>query len=147
MARVEEMTNEEIKALLQKLDYGHLGCVRNNRPYVVPIHFAYEDPNIYIFTTEGMKTQILDENPEVCLQVEDVTDIKHWRSVIVNGRASRLVREDDRFFAMNFIEKVNPARVPALHEVWIGPKARKNMSAVYRIHLDFISGRKTVGKS
>jgi nitroimidazol reductase NimA-like FMN-containing flavoprotein (pyridoxamine 5'-phosphate oxidase superfamily) len=34
-----------------------------------------------------MKTKYMDGNPEVCLQVEEVRDFQHWRSVVVNGRA------------------------------------------------------------
>lgn len=144
MVKLEDMTAKEMRALLQRVGYGHLACARANRPYIVPIHYAYEEPNIYIFTTEGMKTQIIAENPEVCLQVEEVHDAKHWRSVIVNGRADRLTRNEDRAFAMIFITERNPALTPALHERWIGPWGRENISAIYRLHPDFMSGRKTV---
>ena len=144
MVKVEEMSRGEIRALLQKSDFGHLACARDNRPYVVPIHFVYDEPNIYILTTKGMKTEIIDDNPEVCLQVEEVTDTRHWQSVIITGRASQLTGDDNRFFARNFTKEINPARVPVLHEVWMGPKNRRNVSVIYRIHPDFISGRKTV---
>lgn len=144
MAKVEDMTNEEIKNLLRRLDFGHLACCRNNRPYIVPIHFVFENQNIYIFTTEGLKTQIIDENPEICLQVEDVKDYKHWQSVIVTGHAFRLSRDEDIAFTNTFIKNINLARPPMLHEVWIGPKERKNVSAIYRLSTDFMSGRKTV---
>jgi nitroimidazol reductase NimA-like FMN-containing flavoprotein (pyridoxamine 5'-phosphate oxidase superfamily) len=78
MLEVEEMTAGDSHHLLKELDYGHLGCARlDGRPYVVPIHYAYEEPDIYIFTTEGMKTEYLAANPEVCLQVEDVKDSAH----------------------------------------------------------------------
>jgi nitroimidazol reductase NimA-like FMN-containing flavoprotein (pyridoxamine 5'-phosphate oxidase superfamily) len=146
MAKVEEMTRDEMKTLLGKLDYGHLACARNNRPYIVPIHFAYEEPNIYLFTTKGMKTGIIDENPEVCLQVEEVLSLTHWQSVVISGRATRLTREEDRIFAMNFVKEINPAHVPVIHEVWVGPKNRENVSVIYRLHPDFMSGRKTVDK-
>ena len=65
MIEVEEMGAQEVHALLERADYGHLGCARDNRPYVMPIHYAYEDPDIYIFTTEGMKTEFIAANPEV----------------------------------------------------------------------------------
>ncbi len=41
--------------------------------------------------TRDIIALIIDANPEICLQVEDIHDPPHWRSVIVNGRADRLV--------------------------------------------------------
>src|SRR5438105_14681292 len=91
MLEIEEMTAQDSHLLLKELDYGHLGCTQHGgRPYVAPIHYAYDEPDIYIFTTEGMKTECIPANPEVCLQVEDVRDSAHWRSVIVNARAELL---------------------------------------------------------
>lgn len=87
MIQLEEMDDKDCKKLLERAGYGHLGLVRgDSRPYVVPIHYAYKEPH----TTEGKKTEILERNPEVCLQVEDVTDEKHWQSGIVTGDAVQL---------------------------------------------------------
>lgn len=144
MTKIEEMNEKEIKTFLTKTGYGHLACCQNNRPYIVPIHFIYEGRSIYLFTTDGLKTKIIDQNPDVCLQVEEVRDVKDWQSIIVTGRASRLLKDEDLAFTTNLIEDKNPARIPVLHEVWIGPKERENVSAIYRVSLDFMSGRKTV---
>ncbi|MEH2307587.1 pyridoxamine 5'-phosphate oxidase family protein [Nostoc sp.] len=48
---------------------GHLGFAIAGHPYIVPLRYYFEEPNIYIFTTVGMKTKYMDANPEVCLQV------------------------------------------------------------------------------
>ena len=55
MIEVQELGNKQIEELLKRVGYGHLGCARNNHPYVVPINYAYEDGLIYIYTTEGKK--------------------------------------------------------------------------------------------
>lgn len=144
MIKVEEMTSQESHLLLREIGYGHLGCARaDGRPYVVPIHYAYEEPDIYIFTTEGMKTEYLTANPEVCLQVEDVRDPAHWRSVVVNGRAERLTRPEDTEHAMQYVTRRNPTLTPAISELWIDSWGRANVVAIYRIHPDMVSGRKT----
>ena len=82
MVEVQEMNDDECKKLLVRVGYGHLGLVRGTHPYVVPVHYAYDEPHIYIYTTEGKKTEIIEANPEVCLQVENVNDENHWQSVI-----------------------------------------------------------------
>lgn len=144
MIKVEEMTSQESHLLLREIGYGHLGCAnRDGRPYVLPIHYAYEDPALYIFTTEGMKTEYLDVNPEVCLQVEDVRDATNWRSVVVNGRAERLTNPEATEHAMQFITQRNPTLTPAISELWIDSWGRANVAAIYRIHPHTLSGRKT----
>jgi hypothetical protein len=56
---------------------------------MMPMQYYLEDVDIYLFTTEDMKTHDIDANPEIFLQVEEIHDSAHWRSVIVNGRADR----------------------------------------------------------
>lgn len=63
---------------------------------------------VYFFTTEGMKTQFMNGNPQVCLQVEEITDISHWRSVMVIGRAERLTNPSEIERAAKQIEFSRP---------------------------------------
>jgi nitroimidazol reductase NimA-like FMN-containing flavoprotein (pyridoxamine 5'-phosphate oxidase superfamily) len=145
MLEIEEMTAQASHLLLKALDYGHLGCARaDGRPYVVPIHYAYDEPNIYIFTTDGMKTEYIAANPEVCLQVEDVQDSAHWRSVIVNGRAEALTKPEEKEHVMQLITKRNPTLTPALSRMWVDAWGRANVVTVYRIRPEIVSGRQTV---
>ena len=145
MLELEEMTAQDSHLLLKALDYGHLGCAREDgRPYVVPIHYAYDEPDIYIFTTEGMKTECIAANPEVCLQVEDVRDSAHWRSVIVNGRAEALTKPEEKEHVIQLITKRNPTLMPAISRMWVDAWGRANVVTVYRIHPEIISGRQTV---
>ncbi|HEV7375390.1 MAG TPA: pyridoxamine 5'-phosphate oxidase family protein [Pyrinomonadaceae bacterium] len=144
MIEVEEMASNEVHALLERADYGHLGCARDNRPYVMPIHYAYQDPDIYIFTTEGMKTEFIAANPEVCLQVEEVDSPINWKSVIATGKAERLTDKEEIEHAMQYITKANPTLTPALNKMWIDPWGRASTVMLYRIHPDMISGRKTL---
>ncbi len=146
MIEIEEMGVAEMNALLQRVGYAHMGCTRDNRPYVVPIHYAYEDPNIYIFTTEGMKTEFIEVNPEVCLQIEEVHDPSNWRSVIATGKAERITQQEDRERAMQFITERNPTLTPAINKMWVDVWGRANIVAIYRIRPHMMSGRKTLAE-
>ncbi|MEG4179130.1 pyridoxamine 5'-phosphate oxidase family protein [Microcoleus sp. S13_C3] len=95
------------------------------------MHYYLENSDIYLFTTEGMKTHELDANPEICLQVEEIREPLHWRSVIVNGRASRLQEDIDR--AMHSIKERNPTLSPAINRTWIDAQGRSEAIAIYRI--------------
>jgi len=145
MLDLEEMTAHDAHLLLKVLDYGHLGCARTDgRPYIVPIHYAYDEPYIYIFTTEGMKTEYIAANPQVCLQAEDVRDSKNWRSVIINGRAELLTKSEDKERAMQLITKRNPTLTPAISRMWVDAWGCANVVTIYRIHPEIISGRQTL---
>jgi hypothetical protein len=144
LAQIVEMGNQDNKDLLRRIGYGHLGCSLNGRPYVVPIHYAYDEPYIYFFTTEGKKTDIIRENREVCLQVEDVVDSKHWQSVIVTGEAELLTTEKEADRAMDLIKATNPTLSPAWSIRWMDQWIRKNVSVIYRITPSMITGRMTV---
>ena len=74
MLKVENMSSIESQALLLRVGYGHLGCARDNHPYVVPMHYAYDGADLYFFTTHGTKTEYIEANPDVCLQVEEVAN-------------------------------------------------------------------------
>ena len=144
MLKVEDMSPADMHALLQRQDFGHLGCSRDGRPYVVPMNYAYDGKELFFFTTEGMKTQFIDANPLVCLQVEEVTDRSHWRSVMVIGRAERLTASEDTQQAMQLIVERNPSLTPAISATQLDTWGRAVDIALYRITPEMIDGRKTV---
>lgn len=111
------------------------------------MNYYLEGSDIYLFTTEGMKTHDIDTNPEVCLQVEEIHDPLHWRSAIVNGRASRLTVQEDIDRAMHSIEERNPTLSPAINRTWIDARGRSEAIAIYRIEASEMSGRTTDGVS
>lgn len=143
MLEVTEMTREEMDSLLREAHYGHLGCVRDQRPYVVPMSYAYDDGAVYLFTTEGTKTEIMSANHEVCFQVEEVTDEMNWRSVMLSGRAERLSDTGEIERAMQLLTARNPGLAPAINETKIGQWTRPAHIAVYRIRAEALYGRKT----
>lgn len=144
MLNVQDMSPAEMHALLQRQSFGHIACARDNRPYVVPMHYAYDGKELYFFTTQGMKTQYIDANPQVCLQVEEVTDPSHWRSVMVTGRAEQITKNEEQQQAMKLITERNPALRPAISHTQIDTWGRAVDIALYRITPELIDGRKTV---
>ena len=144
MIEVKDMTSDEIEELLGRANYGHLGCASENHPYVLPIHFACDDRTIFVYTTEGKKSEMIDANPEICLQVEDVTDNENWASVIIIGDARRLESPVERESAYAAIAATNPTLTPALSFRWLDDWVRENkdIEVVYRIDRKTTTGRK-----
>jgi uncharacterized protein len=147
MLDIDEMSSKEIHELLQQVGYGHIGFIHEGKPCVMPMRYYLEDEDIYLFTTEGMKTHDIDASPEICLQVEEIGDPLHWRSVIVNGRADRLTEPQEIDRARQFITELNPTLSPAINRTWTDSWGRAAVSAIYRIHPSEMSGRTTDGVS
>ena len=147
MLDIDEMGQKEIHGFLQQVGYGHLGYLHEGKPYVMPMHYYFEDLDIYLFTTEGMKTHDIDANPEICLQVEEIQDPLHWRSVIVSGQAKRLTKQQDIDHAMQLIKEHNPTLSPAINRTWSDSWGRAEVIAIYRMHQGEMSGRTTDGVS
>ena len=87
---INEMTGKECSALLERASLGRLGCSCENKPYVVPINFAYEDGYLYAFSTFGQKVKWMRANPKVCVQMDEIQNQSEWGSVIVNGEYEEL---------------------------------------------------------
>ncbi len=143
MLDIDEMSSKEILELLQNVGYGHLGCIHEGKPYILPMQYYLKDSGIYLFTTEGMKTHDLDANPAVCLQVEDVQDLEHWQSAIVTGQAERLKEQQDIDQVMELVKARIPTLSPAINRTWVDAQGRAEVIALYRIQPTEMTGRMT----
>lgn len=144
MLKVEDMSQTEMRELLERQNFGHLGCARDGRPYVVPMNYAFDGEDLYFFTTQGMKTHFIESNPDVCMQVEEVGDSSHWRSVMVTGRAEKLSNTEDVQRAMQHILNRNPSLTPAISATSLDAWGRAVDIALYKITPEIVDGRKTV---
>lgn len=147
MLNIDEMSAKEIHELLHKVGYGHLGFIYEGKPSVIPMHYYLEGADIYLFTTEGMKTYGMNANPEICLQVEEVHGSLHWRSVMVKGRAERITDKAEIERIMQLIKDHNPTLSPAINHTWIDAWGRGDARNIYRISHYQMSGRMTDGIS
>jgi uncharacterized protein len=146
MIKVQAMANGKMLALLLRVGFGHLGCTRDNHPYVVPMHYAYDARDLYFFTTEGTKTDFISANSEICFQVEEITNPRLWRSVLVIGQAKRITKSEMMETALDLIFERNPTLTPALNNTKIGAWTRSNRVVVYRVTPSAIYGRESIGE-
>ena len=144
MIEVRELDNDEINALLKRMHYGHLACCRDSKPYVVPVNYAWDGRSIFVYTTEGKKTDIIAKNSNVCLQVEDVTNAHHWTSVVVDGIAEPIEPGEERGRALKLIMKVDPTLTPAVSVHWMDSWVKQNVEVIYKITPGLTSGRAAV---
>ena len=123
--------------MLSESSVGRLGCVIDDGPYVVPVSYVFENDSIYIHSLAGRKTRALASNPRACLQVDDIKDEFHWRSVIAFGRYEELTDEQERRWAVRRLL----ARFPQLTPVESVPVHDGQSSViVFRILVEEITG-------
>lgn len=87
---IGKMSQAQIKALLAQQLIARIGCSSKGKPYVVPVYFAYDDGIIYCQSREGLKLNMMRENPSVCLLIDDIGNLSNWRSAVVWGKFTEL---------------------------------------------------------
>lgn len=92
---IKELSELEIRQILQNEHYGHLGCCTHDaKPYVVPITYVYHNKKLYAYSRTGTKVTMMREQPSVCVQVENLLSSTSWESVQVWGRYRELSGEE-----------------------------------------------------
>ncbi len=143
---IHEMSEKECREVLTRGSIGRIGCSLDNQPYVVPIHFAYEQDYVYVLSTLGQKIKWMRKNPKVCLQVDEITSPSQWASVVANGTYEELVEpqfSDERAHARTLLQKQHQWWLNALGE----RQTRSNDALIeplfFRIRTDSMSGLRT----
>lgn len=144
MIEVRDMSNADVKSILERVGFGHLGMAQGDDPYVVPIHYFFDDPVIYIYTTEGLKWEIIQDNPKICLNVDEIVDNTDWKSVVVRGDAYRLTDADEIASAREKLLTVNPTLTPAVSVRWMDHWVRENIEVILKITPRSMTGRRSV---
>ena len=97
------LSEDAIEDLLHQQFIGRIGCNYNDVTYVVPIGYAYDGKYVYAHAEEGMKINMMRENPHVCFEVDTIENIGNWKSVIGWGDYEELADEMERAFAINIL--------------------------------------------
>jgi nitroimidazol reductase NimA-like FMN-containing flavoprotein (pyridoxamine 5'-phosphate oxidase superfamily) len=85
-----ELNKTQIDNVLTSQVIGRLACTDGSQPYIVPVTYTYNGKYIYGQTNEGTKLEILRKNPNVCFEVDTMTDMRNWQSVVVTGKFEEL---------------------------------------------------------
>ena len=137
-----ELNKKEIKDLLEKQAIGRLGCHAQDETYIVPVNYVYRDEFIYAHSGYGKKIEMMRQNPKVCFQVDQISDIFSWKSVILWGTYEELFGEERQQAMQGLIQKVMAQRTKASQEPShaISAEHQDNL-IVYRIRITYGSGR------
>jgi uncharacterized protein len=85
-----ELNKTQINNVLTSQVIGRLACTDGSQPYIVPVTYTYDGKYIYGQTNEGKKLEMLRKNPNVCFEVDMMTDMRNWQCVVVTGKFEEL---------------------------------------------------------
>jgi hypothetical protein len=142
-----ELNETQINNLLSSQVVGRLGCSRGKQAYIVPVTFAYDGIYIYGQTTEGTKLEILRKNPKVCFEVDTMTDMKNWQSVMIEGKFEELKSKEAEQAREILYNRIFPLSTSSTIHTYghqqngkIDDNA-KIKDVMYRIRIKKVSGR------
>jgi hypothetical protein len=133
---LKRFTEEEARSLLNDSCLGHLGCITEKGPYIVPINYIFHEGNIYVHSLKGAKIEALRQNPKVCLQVDCLETEYKWRSAIAFGKYEELTNPDERYWFMRRILVRFPHLTPVES---IASADDQDKIVIFRIRIESLS--------
>lgn len=133
---VKQMGEREAREMLGNEVLGRLGCNVEGAPYVLPINYVYEDGVAWVHSLPGLKIDAMRRNPRVCLQIDEIRDAYHWRSVIAWGKFEEVTDEQMKEQALVKLFQ----RLPHLTPVESRMAKTSYQSIVFRIKFDKVTG-------
>jgi len=128
----------EITSTLRKNTIGRIGVSAEGRTYVVPITYVYDGDSVYGHSMLGQKIRMMRRNPAVCFEIDEITDMANWRSVIAQGTYEELSGD----VAVAAAKLIRARLAPLTKSETAGPSGRRGRAHVsYRIRLRERSGR------
>ena len=104
---MKDMTDKEIRALIEEWTWGTLIAVEGDKPYAIENTYASNGKYIYCGSMPGGRmARYIKKNPNVVYKICNAEkDYREWKAVIVEGRAERLTKKEDMLYAMRLIAK------------------------------------------
>lgn len=142
-----ELNEQEIRNILTSQVLGRIACCLEGQPYIVPVTFTYDGEYIIGQSLEGRKLEILRQNPRLCFEVDVMTDMRNWKSVLVNGLFEELEGEEAQKAREILFGKVLTLMTSStVHRHEHDPEGaeiinNRKKPVMYRIKINSISGR------
>lgn len=142
-----KLNPEQMDYLLRSQVVGRIGCYAHGHVYLVPITYLYDGQQIYCHTIEGLKVQMMRQNPLICFEVDAIQTMVNWQSVIIQGRYEELSGEESQEARLLLLNRLTPflisetslpADTPQIHQAL---KNRPHAQVTFRIKILEKTGR------
>ncbi|MEY4409531.1 MAG: hypothetical protein RLZ99_4 [Actinomycetota bacterium] len=155
--RISYKASHQVSDLYSVLDsnlVAHVALVQDGKPLVIPMAYGRVDDVIYLHGSSGSRLmRLLENEPDVCVSITELTALKvarstfnsgmHYRSVVIFGRAS-LVSDENKDEALNALsDAMIPGRVA---EVRASTKKELAATVIVSLPLDECSVKISVNE-
>ena len=141
---IHELTRQASLDVLASTHLGRLACAQSMQPYIVPIHFAYQNNCLYCFSTPGQKIDWMRANPLVCVEADQMRR-EQWTTVVVFGRYEELSdtaeTRSERALALRLLQQTAAWWEPRTVKTTQGGTPPALDSIFFRINIAQITGR------
>ncbi|MEM9832065.1 MAG: pyridoxamine 5'-phosphate oxidase family protein [Bacteroidota bacterium] len=141
------LTDFQIETLLTSQVVGRLGCGQGEALYIVPILFAFDRPYIYSHAREGTKVTLMRQQPQVCLEVDQIDNLANWRSVILWGKFEELTNSAAEEGLQILKNRLYPLQTGVYSQSILDLRAQdvsrveRRAEVIYRVKIERQSGR------
>jgi len=135
---MKTLSDKEARELLQHTGVARLGCIVNGGPYIVPINCHLQDDCLYSHSLPGLKISGLRENPQACVQVDDIESDLRWRSAIAFGKFEEITKPQERAYVLNELLRRFPMLTPVESAIAVDGGAPEVI--VFRIRIERVTG-------
>jgi nitroimidazol reductase NimA-like FMN-containing flavoprotein (pyridoxamine 5'-phosphate oxidase superfamily) len=131
MGVIHHLDADGIESLLASSIVGRIACNQSgDRPYLVPLAYAYDGESIYAVSGPGRKLDLMQADPRISFEVDRVDRSDCWQSVVVEGEFEEVSDADEIQMAVALIEGATGV-----------PVIMGTHSVVFRLRLTSKSGR------
>jgi nitroimidazol reductase NimA-like FMN-containing flavoprotein (pyridoxamine 5'-phosphate oxidase superfamily) len=137
---IRNLTAEECQSLLARHHVGRLAYAYKQRVDIEPLHYVADGEWIYLRTARGTKVSMLERQPWVALEVDEIRDIFDWESVVVHGSVQVLDPSDGPDAQARWHHAVQMFRTLVPTAFAEGdPTPQRDM--MLRVHMSHVEGR------
>jgi nitroimidazol reductase NimA-like FMN-containing flavoprotein (pyridoxamine 5'-phosphate oxidase superfamily) len=95
MPHIRSLTRADACELLASHHVGRVAYSLHDRVDIEPVHYVFHADSLYLRTSPGSKLSELRHHPYVAFEVDEVSSLFRWRSVVVHGPVEFLDAEVD----------------------------------------------------
>ena len=149
---METMTSTDSTQILAENYIGRLGYFSRERVEIIPItyYFDPEHNSILSYSGQGNKIEAMRKNPLVSFQVDEITNLEKWKSVLIYGRFEELTGIDAKYMLHIFSEgvkktiKTKEQSYPDFIQNFSSKTESSDTPIVFHINIDELAGRERV---
>ncbi len=141
---IKEMSDYDIREIIQHTHVGRLGYIFEDRPIVVPMTFRFSGGSLYSFTTGGQKIEAMRKNDAVCILFDKIESRTKWQTVLVQGRYREITHEEEQEAIVKMMASEPTWWEPAYIKTITKEGTERELKPVFfRVDIEKCSGHQT----